>query len=220
MQPLHCTHLIFDLDGTLIDSAPSVLACFSKILGEARITPLLPLDKNLIGPPLPLTLYALTGIRDENTIAALADAFKRSYDCEGYRDSLPYSGVSEALSTLKRSGYWLALATNKRILPTRLILEHLGWNSHFDSVWSLDCVQPRLADKTAMLRALLQSEGISPAQVAYIGDKIEDGHAAQANAMHFVAAHWGYGEFPDTPSHWRHRDSPQELPSIFAQLKE
>lgn len=217
MRPLHCPHLIFDLDGTLIDSAPSILSCFRKILEQTQITPLLPLDESLIGPPLPQTLLALTGIRDENRIFALVDAFKDIYDSEGYRDSLPYPGMTEVLAGLQASGHRLALATNKRILPTRLILEHLGWNGYFDSVWSLDCVQPRLADKAAMLRAILQSDGIVPAQAAYIGDKIEDGHAAQANAMRFIAARWGYGEFPDSTIDWLHLDSPQQLPALFAQ---
>ncbi|MBU0623107.1 MAG: HAD family hydrolase [Gammaproteobacteria bacterium] len=220
MLPLHCTHLIFDLDGTLIDSAPSILSCFRKILDQARIAPLLPLDESLIGPPLPQTLQTLTGIRDESRIAALVDAFKDVYDSEGYRDSLPYSGVPEMLAGLQAAGHRLALATNKRILPTQLILRHLDWDGYFDSVWSLDCVQPRLADKTAMLRAILQAGSIAPAQAAYIGDKIEDGHAAQANAMRFVAARWGYGEFPDSPADWRHLDSPQQLAALFASPKE
>jgi phosphoglycolate phosphatase len=220
MQTIHSPHLIFDLDGTLIDSAPSILSCFRKILDEARLAPLLPLDENLIGPPLPQTLQTLTGIRDEKAIAGLVDAFKNIYDTEGYRDSLPYPGVREALTVLQSAGYRLALATNKRILPTRLILDFLGWSDHFDSVWSLDCVQPRLADKTAMLREILNAEGISPTQAVYIGDKIEDGRAAQANKMNFVAAHWGYGEFPDAPEDWHHLDSPHGLAVIFTRSKE
>jgi phosphoglycolate phosphatase len=220
MQTIHCTHVIFDLDGTLIDSAPSILSCFRKILEEARVVPLLPLDESLIGPPLPQTLQLLTGIRDEKIIAGLVDAFKRIYDTEGYRDSLPYPGVFEALTGLQAAGYRLALATNKRILPTRLILEHLGWNGYFDSVWSLDCVQPRLADKAVMLSEILKAGGIAPTQAAYIGDKIEDGRAAQANRMQFVAAHWGYGEFSDVPDDWRHLDSPHGLTGIFPRPKE
>jgi phosphoglycolate phosphatase len=216
MPPLHCTHLIFDLDGTLIDSAPSILACFGKILDQAQIAPLRPLDESLIGPPLPQTLQTLTGIRDEARIAALVDAFKEIYDSEGYCDSLPYTGIPEMLVALRAAGHRLALATNKRILPTRLILKHLEWDGHFESVWALDCVQPRLADKTAMLRALLQTEGITPAQAVYIGDKIEDGHAAQANALRFIAARWGYGEFPDSPADWLHLDSPQQLAALLA----
>lgn len=216
MPTLHCPHLIFDLDGTLIDSAPSILACFRKILDQAQIAPLLPLDESLIGPPLPQTLQTLTGIRDGDRIAVLVDAFKEIYDSEGYRDSLPYEGVTGMLAALQAAGHRLALATNKRILPTRLILKHLEWDGYFESVWALDCVQPRLADKTAMLRALLQSDGIAPAQAAYIGDKIEDGLAAQANALRFVAARWGYGEFPDSPVDWHHLDSPQQLTRLFA----
>jgi phosphoglycolate phosphatase len=215
VPPIPCKCLIFDLDGTLIDSAPSILSCFSKVLKETGVSPREPLDERLIGPPLAQTLQNLTGIHDEAVIAAMIGLFKQYYDTEGYRDSLPYAGVAEALAELKASGYELALATNKRILPTRLILGHLGWDVMFSSVWALDSFEPRLTDKTAMLHEILNRSGVMPELTVYIGDKVEDGLAAQANAMHFVAARWGYGEFDGAPEHWQLLDSPIGLVSIF-----
>lgn len=212
--------LIFDLDGTLIDSAPSILSCFRNVLAEAGIQAQVPVGDYLIGPPLPLTLRTLTGIQDEKHIATLVDAFKQHYDTQGYRDSLPYAGIPEALNELKLSGFELSVATNKRILPTRLILDYLQWNDLFTSVWALDSFQPRLADKPAMLGEILKLNGIAPAETIYIGDKIEDGWAAQSNAMHFVAAHWGYGEFVDTPEHWQHLQSPTELVALLNRMEE
>lgn len=208
-------YLVFDLDGTLIDSAPSILGCFRRALDEAGMAPRVPLDDRLIGPPLAQTLRTLTGVEDEGAIASLADAFKRHYDTTGYRETLPYAGVAEALAELKAAGHRLALATNKRILPTRAILGHLGWDGLFASVWALDSVEPRLADKTAMLGALLADAGVPPGQAAYVGDKAEDGLAADANGMAFVAACWGYGDFADAPGHWRRLDAPAGLPDMF-----
>ncbi len=215
-----CKQLIFDLDGTLIDSAPSILACFGKVLHDAGVPPRVPLGEQLIGPPLAQTLQTLTGILDDTAIAAMTESFKKYYDTEGYRDSLPYAGVAEVLAELKAAGHALSLATNKRILPTRLILAHLGWDSLFASVWALDGFQPRLADKTAMLREILLLNGAVPAQTVYIGDKAEDGWAAQANEIQFVAAHWGYGEFVDTPAHWRHLDTPSGLSGMFGRRED
>ncbi len=215
MPTIHCKHLIFDLDGTLIDSAPSILACFAKVLEQAGVAPRVPLEERLIGPPLAQTLQTLSGIRDDAAIAAMIESFKAHYDTKGYRETVAYAGIAEALAELKAAGFGLVLATNKRIQPTRLILEHLGWAGLFDSVWALDSFEPKLGDKTAMLRAVLQRLAIEPAHTAYIGDKAEDGWATQANTMPFVAARWGYGAFQDTPGHWLHLDAPRQLPSAF-----
>jgi phosphoglycolate phosphatase len=214
MPTMQRSHLIFDLDGTLIDSAPSILSCFDKILRDAGIAPRVQLNEDLIGPPLPQTLQTLTGIRDDIVLAAMVESFKRCYDTKGYRESQPYAGIAEALTRLQTAGYRLALATNKRIL------EHLEWDTLFTSVWSLDSFQPRLPDKTAMLREILKFHGIAGAQTVYVGDKAEDGRAAQDNGMQFIAAHWGYGDFADTPEQWLHLDAPGGLVAIIERLKE
>ncbi len=215
MSPIHCSHLIFDFDGTLIDSAPSILACFARVLEEAGLAPQVPLEEGLIGPPLAQTMRTLSGIDDERAIAGMIEAFKTRYDSEGYRATLAYAGVAEVLAELKDAGFGLLLATNKRIRPTMLILEHLGWASLFDSVWALDRFEPKLHDKATMLGAILRHLAIEPARAAYIGDKAEDGWATDANAMPFVAARWGYGEFPDAPAHWLHVHRPHQLAASF-----
>ena len=117
------------------------------------------------------------------------------------------------LRRLGAAGCTLSIATNKRLLPTRLILEHLGWSGHFAAVYALDLFEPRLPDKAAMIARLLQDRGIDRADAVYVGDRGEDGESADANQLPFIAATWGYGslEAGEMAPHWRAVASPAAL---------
>jgi phosphoglycolate phosphatase len=199
------SHILFDLDGTLIDSAPAILASFRDAFARAGIAPVVAIDDSIVGPPLVETLQLLAGSTDAALIDRLADGFKASYDTEGYKATAPYAGVGEMLAGLKAAGLRLAIATNKRIHPTRLILEHLGWLGHFEHIYALDLFSPRLPHKAAMIQRLLADHAIPTATSIYIGDRSEDGESADANRLPFLAATWGYGSIApaEMPPHWR-----------------
>ncbi|MDR2838614.1 MAG: HAD hydrolase-like protein [Azonexus sp.] len=186
-------HILFDLDGTLIDSAPAILASFRAAFAETGIAPARAIDDSVIGPPLVETLQLLSGSADPARIAQLAEAFKTSYDSAGYQATAAYPGVDALLAQLAGAGRRLAIATNKRLHPTRLILDMLGWRDHFAPVYALDLFTPRLPDKAAMIARLLADQGIAKEQAIYIGDRSEDGEAAGANGLPFIAVTWGYG---------------------------
>ncbi|BAL24050.1 HAD family hydrolase [Azoarcus sp. KH32C] len=206
-------HVLFDLDGTLIDSAPAILASYRDAFASAGRTPAIAIDESIVGPPLLETLQLLTGSTDAALIAELASHFKASYDTSGYRATSAYAGVGEMLARLTASGCRLAIATNKRLHPTRLILEHLGWSGYFGAVYALDMFEPRLPDKAAMIARLLADHCIERDNAVYIGDRSEDGESADANDLPFLAATWGYGslEPSEMASHWRAFASPTEL---------
>ena len=202
--------LIFDLDGTLIDSAPSILSSLVMVLNEAGVAARVPFSSSLIGPPLQETLSTLTGVEDPHVIRTYVESFKRFYDGDGYKQTLIYPGIAEMLTELRSSGFALHLATNKRHAPTRLILDHFGWSSLFQSVYALDMYDPRLPDKGALLKCLLEERGLSPVGALYIGDKTEDGLAAEQNDLEFIGVKWGYGDF-DAGCKWVVLDSPSSL---------
>ena len=194
-------HILFDLDGTLIDSAPAILASFREAFAQTGIAPVRRIDESVIGPPLKETLQLLAGSEDAGLIGRLEAAFKASYDSEGYKATAAYAGVGDLLAELAGAGRTLSIATNKRIHPTRLILEHLGWLHHFAHIYALDLFTPRLPDKAAMIARLLADQGIAKEQAIYIGDRSEDGESADANALPFIAVTWGYGSL--TPAEMR-----------------
>lgn len=206
----HKPVLIFDLDGTLIDSAPSILSSLAMVLDEAGITARVPFSSILIGPPLQETLSTLTGVDDPNVIRAYVESFKRHYDDGGYKDTKVYPGVAEMLAALHSSRFILHLATNKRLAPTRLILDYLGWGQLFQSVYALDLYDPRLPDKGTLLKCLLDERALHPADTLYIGDKTEDGLAAEQNGLEFLGVEWGYGDF-DSGCKWTVLNSPASL---------
>jgi len=215
-MPRH-PHILFDLDGTLIDSAPAILASFRDAFAQTGIAPARAIDDSVIGPPLTETLQLLSGSDDPTLIARLAEAFKASYDSEGYKATAAYAGVGELLAGLAEAGLTLSIATNKRIHPTRLILDHLGWSGHFAHVYALDLFSPRLPDKAAMIGRLLADQGIAREQAIYIGDRSEDGESADANGLPFIAVTWGYGSLTaaEMRAGWRAAAQPAALGALL-----
>lgn len=205
--------IIFDLDGTLIDSSPSILSALGATLSFHDIRPAVQLEPSIIGPPLRDILAKLAGTADSVLLDAMGATFKAHYDTSGYISTAIFPGVSELLSELWRRGIPLFIATNKRLHPTHLILEHLGWIEWFRGVYALDCVVPHLLNKAVMLSYLLGDVGIDPAQAFYVGDKLEDGFAADENALPFIAACWGYGGLSESEmrSSWRASHRPADV---------
>ena len=210
-------HVLFDLDGTLIDSAPAILASFREAFASTGIAPIRSIDESVIGPPLTETLQLLSGSDDPALIGRLADAFKASYDSDGYKATAAYAGVGELLAQLAAAGRQLSIATNKRIHPTRLILAHLGWQDYFSHVYALDLFTPRLPDKAAMIARLLADQNIPRDQAIYIGDRSEDGESADANNLPFIAVTWGYGSLTASEMRpgWRAAAQPAVLRELL-----
>ena len=215
-MPRH-PHILFDLDGTLIDSAPAILASFREAFARTGITPARSIDDSVIGPPLVETLQLLSGSDDPALVAGLAEAFKASYDSEGYKATAAFAGVGELLAELAGAGLTLSIATNKRLHPTRLILEHLGWSGHFAHVYALDLFTPRLPDKAAMIARLLADQNIAREQAIYIGDRSEDGESADANGLPFIAVTWGYGSLSadEMRPSWQAAAQPEALGALL-----
>jgi len=210
-------HILFDLDGTLIDSAPAILASFRDAFAQTGMAPVCAIDESVIGPPLTETLQLLSGSTDPALVARLAEAFKASYDSTGYQATAAYAGVGTLLAELTAAGRRLSIATNKRIHPTRLILAHLGWSDFFSHVYALDLFTPRLPDKAAMIGRLLADQAIAKDQAIYIGDRSEDGESADANGLPFIAVTWGYGSLnaDEMRAGWQAAAQPEALATLL-----
>lgn len=211
-------HIIFDLDGTLIDSAPAILESFRAVFAAAGRPPARAIDASIIGPPLLETLALISGSDEPAVLQDLAARFAAIYDTTGLLRTAAYAGVDPALRRLRQAGLRLHIATNKRIFPTRGILDHLGWTPLFDQVYALDLFTPRLPDKATMLGRLLADQAIPQDQAIYVGDREEDGLAARHNALPFLAATWGYGALSpgELQADWGLLRHPEDLLSALA----
>jgi phosphoglycolate phosphatase len=185
--------ILFDFDGTLVDSAPSILAALEQALQQSGVTPAVPLAPALIGPPLRRTLATLAGSEDAALLDRLAAAFREAYDTRGYQLTAIYPGVIAMLEALHGAKIGLYIVTNKRIKPTRLILEHFGWTAWFSGIHALDSLQPAAPNKVTLVREVLRQHALGAASTWMIGDSAEDRQSALDNGLRFLAASWGYG---------------------------
>lgn len=185
--------ILFDLDGTLIDSSPGILASFGRILAADGLPPAVPLEASLIGPPLMVTLRQVSGLADEARLARLAEAFKADYDSAGCLATEMFPGVAAGLAQLAATGARLFIVTNKRMLPTRRILEALGLAQCFAGIHTRDETDPPAPSKAAVTKRIVAHYGIDPARACFVGDSDEDAAAARENGLPFIHAAYGYG---------------------------
>lgn len=213
-------NIIFDLDGTLIDSSSSILASFDYSFKQVGLTPLRPLTDEIIGPPLMPMLKTLSGMDDPQVLNALATQFKAHYDTEGYKQATIFPGIETMLDSIAAGTGKMYIATNKRLLPTQRIIKHLGWNKYFTELYALDYFTPAAANKAVMVGRILTDENLSPAETIYIGDRFEDGVAAEENALKFVFATWGYNDqsVGEPPAHWQVFATPEQLSKGIANV--
>ena len=187
--------IIFDFDGTLIDSAVGILATFSAVLSAAGIKPAVPLDARLIGPPLLPTMSKLAGPISPEALDVLVEDFKLRYIDLGVARTPAYPAAELTLRHLVAKGKTLYLATNKRAQPTIALLEKFGWGHYFRRVYCIDSHQPAFNDKAAMLRQLLGDNRLDAKQCLYVGDTRGDYLSASACGIEFVGALWGYEDW-------------------------
>jgi len=184
--------IIFDLDGTLIDSSTGILDSFAKAFTSCSLDPIRPFSADIIGPPLMETLSVLSGTSDKDVLNKLAEEFKSHYDTFGYKKTIVFPGINEMLSRFKDSGLHLYIATNKRIFPTTKIINYLKWNEIFEGIFSLDSYLPSASSKSEVLSKLVEGNNLKKGNVVYIGDREEDNLAAIASNIPFLMVSWGY----------------------------
>ncbi|HWK43705.1 MAG TPA: phosphoglycolate phosphatase [Stellaceae bacterium] len=195
MTPL----LIFDLDGTLIDSAADLHAAINRLLAELDRPPL-PLDQvtRMIGDGVAkLVERALAATSDgKPTDSAQATArFLALYEADPVRFTHAYAGVPETLRSLSDAGYRMAIATNKPERAAADILGHLGLASFFTAVLGGDSLPVRKPDP-AMLTTLLDRFETIPARAILIGDSEVDMATAVAAGIPAILMTYGYRRGP------------------------
>ena len=183
--------LIFDLDGTLVDSERSIVASYLDAFEYNNITPVVPITKEVVvGPSLVDGMNFLS--KDNNVTPKLIDRFKLHYDLHGYKEVESFSCVDKMLSDLRSLDVKMYIATNKRDKPTNLIINNLKWVNFFTKIYSVDMNNQLFSSKSEMIESILKNENLEPDNVVYVGDTDDDEVAAKSSKVGFQFAYWGY----------------------------
>jgi phosphoglycolate phosphatase len=186
--------LVFDLDGTLVDSVPDLRAALNEMLRERGCPPLsLPQVKRMVGdgaPAMVARALAASGSDPAEAPAVLA-RFLEIYEANAVRLTRPYPGVEETLIALRRRGYRTAICTNKPQRATIAVVEGLGFLPLFDAIAGGDRFRVRKPDPGHLL-GLIGELGGSVAATTMVGDNENDAAAARAAGVRLVLMRYGY----------------------------
>lgn len=192
--PLSGHAVIFDLDGTLIDTAADLAASMNHVLEGAGRAPV-PLDRvrHLVGHGGRAMLdkgFRENGGAPPDDLGPHLAVFLEHYLAHIADQSRPFPGAIEALDALEADGAAIAICTNKREAWARALFEALGLSHRFASVIGADTVGVAKPDPRPVLAAL---QGSGRAKGVFVGDSDTDIRAAKAAGMPCIAALFGYG---------------------------
>jgi phosphoglycolate phosphatase len=196
--PRRITHVLLDLDGTLTDSAPGIVASLRTGFADAGFD--VPTDEVLrtfVGPPLGASL-ARIGLSEADATATIA-AYRRDFEVRGMFDNSVFDGVAEALAELRAAGVTLLVATAKPQYYARKIVEHFGLEGYLtgglDGVHGAGDYAGEVQGKEVVVeRALAHAValGADVGQVVMVGDREHDVHAAAHHGIPTIGVTWGY----------------------------
>jgi phosphoglycolate phosphatase len=204
-QPLR--GLLFDLDGTLLNTASDIARALNRTLGEYGMAALPVSDvSRMIGRGSPILIERAAAARgqvlNDADRAAMLDRFFHHYGAleeSDESDAQPYPDVGETLRTMHDAGMPIAVVTNKHWRFANGLLHRLGLMRYVNVVVGGDTCERRKPDPQPLLFAC-ESLGVAPAQALMVGDSINDVKAARAAQIPIVCVPYGYNEGQDPRS--------------------
>ncbi len=183
--------VIFDLDGTLTDSAYGVVSSFRHALEQVgAAVPDGDLASRLVGPPMHHTLAAMDlGHSTEMAIAA----YRADYASRGWTMNSVFDGIAALLADLQQAGVRLAVATSKAEPTAQRILDHFALDKYFEVIAGAGA-DGSAATKTDVLARALERLAPLPERVLMVGDRGHDVDGATAHGIDTVVVGWGYGQ--------------------------
>lgn len=193
MDIFKINNIIFDLDGTLINSAGDVVYCLKKAYSSIPEFSNVEITESFIGPPLNELIKKITPDITEEQTHIITKEFRNCYDNSSFSKTRLCDGVYKLIRDLKHLNIKIFIATNKPFFVTRKILKNLNIDD-FDDIVSLDIVTGKKMDKTEMISYLINKWGIEKDATLMVGDDASDIIAAHNNGLRSVAKLGGYGD--------------------------
>lgn len=192
--------VVFDLDGTLVDTAPDLINALNFVLGREGLPPLpLAAARNMIGAGARKLIERGLEVEDRVVSADALDRLMRDfidYYAEHIADeSRPFDGLEAALDELDASGYRLAVCTNKLEWLSKLLLDRLGMTRRFAAICGADTFGVAKPDPAILHQTIARAGGHAPASVM-VGDSGTDIGAARRAGIPVVGVSFGYTDVP------------------------
>jgi len=192
--------VIYDLDGTLIDSAKDMQVAVSNVLADHRLPPVSEEDVRIfMGQGSKVTMakaFAKYGKSlDEASLSAVTREFVRYYEADPVSHTSAFAGVNEVVDRFDKLGLKQGVCTNKFERPSRMILEHLRLMPPITDLAGADTFPVRKPDPRHILM-LVERMGSTPERAVMVGDSIHDVHAAHGAGLPAVLVSWGYTDTP------------------------
>jgi phosphoglycolate phosphatase len=188
--------VLFDMDGTLLDSAPGVTASAARALAAVG-APVPGMDtlRQFVGPPM-IESFRTVSQLDEITAQRALQHYRKAYADHGAEQSSPYDGIIELLDHLHSAGMPMAVATSKVEDQAVRLARRFGIEGHFINICGASDRDGRAskAEVVAELLLRLQSEGVDISSPVMIGDRSYDIAGAAQHGIPTIFALWGYGD--------------------------
>jgi phosphoglycolate phosphatase len=183
--------ILFDLDGTLVDSRPGIIRCMSSVLKERGITPPRNLLESLIGNPLHDTFSKLFHEWPRDRASALS-AYRSLYAREGLYECSVCPGIPGLLSSIAKRGWWAYVVTGKPRCHARRLIRYLRLAPYFVGIYG-SYLDGRFERKAELLEHVMRVRRLRPHRTIMIGDRASDIAAAREVGIGAVGVAYGYG---------------------------
>jgi len=185
--------ILFDLDGTLVDSLPGIEFSVREAFENCKLPAPTESLRQIIGPPIRAILARAGNVADESMLNTLERAFRVSYDSEGWHQSVCFPDAQRVLRLLHEDGHRIFVVSNKPRHVSLQILEREQILEYFETVVTRDSRSPNYDGKEEMIRTLLAEHSIRSEDCVMAGDTTEDAKAAAIVGIKFIWMTHGYG---------------------------
>jgi phosphoglycolate phosphatase len=185
--------LVFDLDGTLVDSLPDLGAALNRLMAARGLPDFAPKEiAAMIGDGTKILVGRAFAARGRASTTADLDTFLADYTAHAAVATRPYPGVTKTLATLRQAGWRFAICTNKTVAATKVVLKALDLESWFDAIGGGDSFAAHKPDP-AHLVGTIAAAGGRIEDAIMTGDHANDVAVAKAVGIPAIFAAWGYG---------------------------
>ncbi len=186
--------ILFDLDGTIVDSKSGILKCIRRALDLYDIAYKEEDLNKMVGPPFRVSMRQFLGIDDGDLVEKLIYEYRYEYERSGWRECSVYDGVEDLLKRLISEGFTLAVATSKPIKFSKIMLDDLDLSKYFKFIGGASSDEARDTKSDVINHVLNALEVKDKSSVVMVGDRLYDIEGAKQSGVDSIGVLWGYGD--------------------------